>query len=536
MGRRDLLLWGVLLAGGSAVVGGSLRTPLAERAHAPIAVVPRTAIDEAAARVDDALARTWDERDVPPTTLATELTVLRRMTLALTGSVPSLEDVRRFEALPEMARREVALDRLLADRRTSDYLSERLARAFVGTEDGPFLMFRRRRFTTWLSDAIHENQRFDTTVRRLITETGLWTDHPATNFLTVTFDPEAGRPDPERLAARVARAFLGVRLDCAQCHDHPFAPWKQGDFRGLAAYFGAVRSDLRGLRDGQAAYQPIDRKTLEPVAIEPRVPFRSELEPADGTPRERLASWVVDARNPSLARATVNRMWALMLGRPLVDPVDDLPTDEAALPPALRILAEDFAANGFDLHRLVRVIAATQAFRRESAGSGDGPGPDQEAVWAAFPLTRLRPEQVAASVFQSASLATLTADSPWFIRFLRYTGSNDFVRRYGDTGEDEFAARGGTIPQRLLLLNGDLVRDQTKEGLLSASSQIAEMAADDARAIETAYLTVLTRRPTAEEAEHFAGRLKGSTGDPRKQRLSDLFWTLLNTTEFSWNH
>ena len=151
-------------------------------------------------------------------------------------------------------------------------------------------------------------------------------------------------------------------------------------------------------------------------------------------------------------------------------------------------------------------------------------------------MTRLRPEQVAGALFQSASLTTLGPQSHWFARLVVYTGRNDFVRRYGDTGEDEFDARGGTIPQRLLLMNGEIVREQLKDGLLSASSNIAGLAPDDRKAVEIAYLVVLTRRPTPEESAHFAGRLAGTSGDERKQRLSDLCWTLINTTEFSWNH
>jgi hypothetical protein len=151
-------------------------------------------------------------------------------------------------------------------------------------------------------------------------------------------------------------------------------------------------------------------------------------------------------------------------------------------------------------------------------------------------MTRLRPEQVAGAIFQAASLTTLGPQSHWFVRFARYTGSNEFVRRYGDMGEDEFVACGGTIPQRLLMMNGDLVRDKIKDDLFNASRRIAEQAPDDRNAVEVAYLSVLTRRPTPEEQAHFGGRLAGSKGQERKNRLSDLFWTLLNTTEFSWNH
>lgn len=160
----------------------------------------------------------------------------------------------------------------------------------------------------------------------------------------------------------------------------------------------------------------------------------------------------------------------------------------------------------------------------------------QEEEWAIFPLTSLRPEQVAGALFQAGSNTTLGPESHWVIRFFSYTGRNDFVRRYGDTGEDEFDARGGTIPQRLLLMNGDIVRERIKDGLFSATTRIAELAPDDRSAVAIAYLSVFTRRPTADESTYFVERLAGTTGRERKERLTDLYWSMVNTTEFSWNH
>ena len=171
-----------------------------------------------------------------------------------------------------------------------------------------------------------------------------------------------------------------------------------------------------------------------------------------------------------MARATVNRVWALLFGRPLVEPVDDLPA-AGELHPALVLLADDFAAHGYDLHRLIRIIAATEVFRLDSATQqSEMPTEAHEEAWAVFPLTRLRPEQVAGALFQAASLTTLGPQSHWFVRLVSYTGRNDFVRRYGDTGEDEFDARGGTIPQRLLLMNGEIVRERIKDDLFNAAT------------------------------------------------------------------
>jgi hypothetical protein len=122
------------------------------------------------------------------------------------------------------------------------------------------------------------------------------------------------------------------------------------------------------------------------------------------------------------------------------------------------------------------------------------------------------------------------------VRIFSALNQNGFVERYGDTGEDTFTDAAGTIPQRLLMLNGELVKDKTQEGLFNASSRIAMFAPDDRAAVEVAYLTTLTRRPDQEESDHFAAKLKGTKGDERERILADLCWTLLNSTEFSWNH
>ncbi len=268
------------------------------------------------------------------------------------------------------------------------------------------------------------------------------------------------------------------------------------------------------------------------------MPFLPELLPAQGTRRERLATWVTDKQNIYFSRATVNRVWAMMFGRPLLRRVEAQTLEEMSdekIPPALRILANDFASHGHDLRRLVMLIASTEVFRLDSAAEFDITDEHEDAL-AVFPLTRLRPEQVIGSVIQSASVKTINQQSHIFVRLARYFNERDFVKRYGDADDDEFARAHGTIPQRLLMMNGDLVDGKAKEELLSASTQIAMFAPTDAAAVETAYLTVLTRRPTPKESEHFVAKLAGTRGDPRKQKLADLYWTLFNSTELSWNH
>src|SRR5262249_31007154 len=158
---------------------------------------------------------------------------------------------------------------------------------------GPFVFFRRHRFVTWLEEQVAKNRPYNELVRDLIAADGLWTDKPATNFVSVTCQQDKGnQPNPVRLAGRVTRAFLGLRLDCAECHNHPFAAWKQSDFQGLSAFFGQTHVGFKGIHDEGGEYQVEDRKTQEQKTVAPKVPFNPELLPDHGNRRQQLAEWV----------------------------------------------------------------------------------------------------------------------------------------------------------------------------------------------------------------------------------------------------
>lgn len=511
----------------------------ADARHAPQPAAPVLDVsDPAVARVDAAFTRAWTAAGVEPSAAAPQLAILRRMALALAGTIPSLEEIRRIEGWPSDERVSRYLSQLLADRRSADFVAERLARAYVGVDDGPFLLFRRRRFVSWLADQLAENAPYDQIARHVVADDGLWTDTPAVNFITVTIDPdESPAPDANKLAARVARAFLGVRLDCAECHDHPFDRWKQQDFQSLAAFFGETRNSLRGIRDSAESYQVENRQTGELQTVAPAAPFATQLVPDVDAPRQRLAGWLTHRDNRAFSRTAVNRAWAILFGRPLAEPIDNLPID-SPVHPALDLLADDFVAHGYDWRRLLTVIASTRAFQLDSALADETANPAQHQThWAAFPLVRLRPEQVVGALLQSASLSTIDSDSHIVVRLARAIGQNDFIRRYGDSGAEEFDPHGGTIPQRLLLMNGEIVHDRTEENLLAnAATRIASLAPDDATAMEVATLAVLTRRPDDVERQLFGERLAGTTGSERARRLGDLVWALVNSTEFSWNH
>jgi len=532
---RNLLFLGLLGGGALALVYGMLPPRETKAvAHYDASAYRATEFRAAVERVNNSFRQQWHSEGIHPARPADDLLVARRIALDLMGTVPSLEEIRQFEALPADERLAWWLDHVLADQRFADYFAERMARAVVGTEDGPFIFFRRRRMVTWLEEQIARNRRYDELVREFIAGDGLWTDKPATNFISVTCQQDKkNQPDPIRLAGRVTRAFLGLRLDCAQCHNHPFADWKQSDFQGLSAFFGQTEVGFKGIHDGTGEYQVEDRRTQEKTSVAPKVPFNPELLPEQGTRRQRLAAWVTHPKNPYFARAAANRVWASMFGKPLVEPVDNL-EPETPIPPALAILADDFSTHDFDLRRLIRIIASTEVFRLDSAADHNV-SDTEEKLWAVYPLTRLRPEQMAGSVIQTSSVATINAQSHILVRLARQGQENEFVQRYGDSGEDEFDGRVGTIPQRLLMMNGRLVREKIQESPFSAPTRIGMMSPNDAHAVETAYLCVLTRRPTAVEADHFVQFLGDSTLS-RGQRMEDLYWALINSTEFSWNH
>lgn len=531
-------LFVAIVLGGLAVLGAGLVPPRPGRPASATAVAPPDAtFTETVARVDKAFASAWVREGTQPALGADELAVARRLSLGLTGTIPSLEEIRQFEAIPSGDRLAWWVDHLLKDRRYADFVAERFARSFVGTENGPFIYFRRRKFVLWLAEQIAGNRPYDEIVRDLITTEGLWTDKPATNFVTVTIEPDnkekKNQPDPIRLAGRVTRAFLGLRLDCAQCHDHPFAHWKQGDFEGLSAFFGQTHVGFRGVYDGPGEYTVTDRKTQEPRVVEPRVALAPELLPGDGPLRQRLAVWVTHRDNPWFAKAAVNRVWAIMCGQPLVTPIDNLEAAEAP-PEALAILADDFARHGHDLARLVRLVASTRAYRGDSISRLDS-SEKAEITWASFPLTRLRPEQVAGSVIQAASVGTIDAESHLLARLVRFFEQNDFVKRYGDSGDDEFDGRGGTIPQRLVMMNGKLVREKSQGSPFNTTTRVDWLSGSDQAVLESLFLATLTRRPDPDESAHFI-RILEDKSSPRGQKIQDIFWALVNSTEFSWNH
>jgi hypothetical protein len=282
--------------------------------------------------------------------------------------------------------------------------------------------------------------------------------------------------------------------------------------------------------------------TLENRPVDPAVPFHPEWYPDEGTLRQRLAAWVTHSDNRRFERATVNRVWGLLFGRSWVEPVDDLPNPEEHSTSPLDLLdtlGRDFREHHCDLQRLICLITATEAFRLSSAHPERDSQHDAAVVdqnLAAFPLTRLRPEQVIGSMIQAASIKTADRDSLLLFRLIRLIREIEFVKEYGDLGDEELTDRAGTIPQALLRMNGRFAKEMGEANLFNAAGRISAMSPDIDLCIETCFLVCLTRRPTPEELLSLRAAFESAGKAERSQAVEDLFWSLFNSPEFSWGH
>lgn len=489
-----------------------------------------------------------------PLERADDLTILRRLSLALHGTIPSLEEIRRFEADREPDRLDRWTVQMLRDSRFDDYFSERLTRVFAGVQFEPFILYRRDQFRLWLARQLRENRPYDQIVQEMLTAKGIWTENPAVNYLTSTIVDE--KFDENKLAGKTVRAFLGQRIDCAQCHDHFFADWTQDDFQGIAAYFSKLELSPVGVHDLRTTFEVTDGASGEEIVVDPHVPFKQDILPREGTSREDFAHWVTHENNFRFERATVNRVWGLLFGTPYSEsqayaqhfsddfwrenhrkPVDDLhdPPEEDDL---LAILGRDFREHGYDLKRLIRVIAGSSAFRASSSIPETLHTYEAQLseFWVSYPLVRLRPEQVIGSALQATSLSTIDQNSHLLVRTIRFFRQQDFVDEYGDFGADELDKRAGTIPQALIRMNGRLFRETIEPNLFNASGRVARLSPGIEETIDAAYLTCLTRHPTDEEREYFVEQFQSESDERRAELCQDLFWALFNSPEFSWNH
>jgi hypothetical protein len=490
---------------------------------------------ELAARIDKRLETHWKANKVRPAPRADDAEFLRRAYLDITGRIPRPAAIHAFRADLCVAKRRKLIDQLLEDPRCAVHFAN-VWRATLLPEvasNREATIFQAG-FENWLKQRLRAGVRYDQLVRELLT-TPIAAE--ARDAEPVLRDPQ--RPNrlaffavkearPENLVAAVTRSFLGIRLECAQCHDHPFAKWKQGQFWSQAAFFAGIRKEGNGL------FAPLteaaDRHQLIPPGR--RKPHQAEFLDGgspkwqrDRGPRAVLADWITAPDNPYFARAAVNRMWGHFFGVGLVDPVDDFRDDNPPSDPELLDdLARAFVVSGYDLSYLIRGICRSQAYQRTSARTDASQ--DGIRLPARMTVKALTGEQL----FDSLALATGYRDEQD-----KGAARQLFLTRFalaGSVNEPETS-----VQQALTLLNGRFVAwatDPEKCPTLIAVSQTPGMSLG--QRIEALYLATLSRQPSAKELARLEKHVRKARSGREAERLADIFWMLLNTAEFRMNH
>jgi hypothetical protein len=486
------------------------------------------------ARIDELLSAKWQAAGVTPTAPASDAEFLRRAYLDLAGTIPTAAEARAFFADSDPQKRERLIDRLTESPAYASHLANVWRHMLLpGDMDiqqfGGVVGFER-----WLRGHFAENTRYDNVVADLLVTTGAGNETGPALFYT------ALELKPEELAARTARIFLGVQIECAQCHDHPFDKWKQTDFWGYAAFFARLR---QGQGQRRLAAQVIDTDSGEVMlpetteAVEPRFLDGQPVDMSDAEGRRRqLAIWLASRDNPYFARATVNRAWAMLFGRGLIDPVDDMrDANPPSHPELLDELANYFIDSGYDIRELFRTLARSRAYQLSS--EVDGPAAKHE-LFARMSIKTLSADQLYDSIVKVMRRQQATAGMSPEQAFLM--GLDPERRAFRAKFQSPTA--GGPelqsgIPQALTLMNGAQIVEATdldRSGLLAALE--APFLSDEER-VEALFLSSLTRLPTEHESSVLSTYLAngGAQGD-RRQALSDVCWALLNSAEFSLNH
>jgi hypothetical protein len=448
---------------------------------------------------------------------------VRRVYLDLHGVVPRVEQTQAFLADDDVDKRARLVDRLLADPRFAAHLADQWDDYLMPAADD--LRSQKQQLKGWLTAAF-QDQSWDQIATALVTAEGQRDKDPQVSYLL------KGRETltPAETTDLVSQYFLGVRLNCAQCHDHPFADWKQSEYWGMAAFFTQFQyTDRRQQKSGVIRDNPnIDlAKLAEPDRLRVLTFPKGDDWSTDGSPhRQAFARWLTAPDNPYFARAAVNRVWSQLFGRGLVEPVDDLHDgNPASHPELLDDLSAAFVAAKFDLRAIYRAVCNTAAYQRTSRPVD---GNVQDTLLLSHMRTKLlTPEQMFDSL---AVVLPPTAASK------RYQPANDpreefvgFFRTEGDWDPTTYT-RG--IPQALRMMNSP---HWGSPRLADAVREIVGGDASNSADVDRLYLHVLARRPTAEERTIVDRHLNKLVSD-RDEGLTELFWSLVNGGEFSFNH
>jgi Protein of unknown function (DUF1553)/Protein of unknown function (DUF1549) len=489
--------------------------------------------------IDDKLIPRWRELGITPSPVTTDAEFLRRLYLDAIGTLPTPDEIRAFATDTAAGKRARAIDRVLDRPEFVD---------FWAVKWGDLLRINRDAlndkgmwsFHNWVRAALRDGTPVDEFVRDIITAEGsTFTEGPA-NYYRV------GRT-AEDWAETTSQVFLGVRVQCARCHQHPFEKWSQDDYYGMTAFFtrlGTKNSQEFGLfgqesviflRNAGEATHPRTRKVVKPHPLN-GPDMDDELDR-----RAKLADWLTAKENPFFARNIANRFWGYLMGRGLVEPLDDIrATNPASNPELLDALAKDFADHKFDLKHLLRTILNSGAWQLSSAVVPGNAADAANTYFARYTTKRLTAEQLADAIDFATGTREKYPGLPLGTRAIQLPDPN--VRSYlmdvfGRPSrqiacECERTTRPN-VAQALHLLNGDFLNRKIADakGRIEAGMKAKR---DTKEMIEELYLATLSRPPRVEEVSKANGWV-ASAGSP-KEGLQDLLWVLLNSREFLFNH
>jgi len=499
---------------------------------APAHPMPTAAL---AALIDRSIDQRLASAEIKPSPDASDAEFLRRASLDITGVIPTAEKAAAFLDDRSPDKRARLIDELLQ----SPHYGRRMADIWTTLTypiDSDNRFIAKAPLHEWLEEKFNANLHWDQMAYELITATG----EPDTNGATVY--PASNR-GIDKMTDSIGKLFLGVQIQCAQCHNHPFTHWKQTEYWGLAQFFYKVNvSNARpGKNGGTLAVSEegrINRK-INPVPesakdVAPKLLGGDVLKLDSSKPyRPVLASWVCSPSNPFFAKAFVNRLWAQLMGRGFVNPVDDLSVEnEPSHPDLLAALAKEFADSGFDVKHLVRGITNSKTYQRTSKPVGDNR--DDRTLYSHQAIKVLTGEQLFDSL--TAVIGPIGGKD---------AGPKKNGQRGGPQGpRDQFALffQGGDnapatayeagIPQALRLMNSPLMASARLTNVATKAAEITR-ATPPEKAIEKLYLTTLARRPTADETKKLS-EFVGKHQDP-KSAYGDVLWVLLNSSEFALN-
>lgn len=483
-----------------------------------------------------ALAR-WKKLGIVPSELCSDSEFIRRVTVDLCGRLPTPEETKAFLADSSNAKRAKAIDRLLDSRDYSAHFAMRWGSilrnaSLAGSEQAAYA------FHEWIRDNIARNRPYDEFVRGIVAAAGEWQDAPAVNWYWQMRDDQLHQP-----VADTAQVFLGLRLQCAKCHHHPYERWSQNDYYGLAGFF--ARLGRKGLGEPPPYYasrtrtsseiNPTTMKPIEPKLLDGEV---LKIAPEDD-PRHKLVDWMAQPNNPFFAKALANRMWGHLMGRGLVDPIDDMrETNPPSNPELLDALAQDFTKSKFDVKHLLRTICNSRTYQLSSEPNEYNKHDKQNHArhYARRMIAEVLHDAIdqvtdTRTVFNKMSRTARAVDLP-------HEGFGSYFLDVFDRPPRSSACEcarsaSANLPQVLhLSMSPDIER---KIGHSKGRvAKLIERKASASDAVTELYLAAFARTPTDAERQ-FALRYVQAAPDMRRG-LEDLCWALINSKEFMYNH